>query len=262
MAAHSDPNRDPTARRRHILIPLVVLTMGLSGAMSMIVPGAATARPGGRSSLAPEVGSASLSNWAGYIATGTAGEFTTASADWIVPSVTCLSDQDLYAPWVGIDGNGDSTVEQTGVETTCASGTPVSRAWYEMYPAKPVFINQPVATGDAFSASVSYSASAKKFTVTITDVTKVWTKAVKKAHKSARRLSAEAVIEAPASVKDYPSIPAVHFTDVLFNGKDLSTFNPIASDSGNPVVYAPGTITKRNRLHHCTDNLSARERPF
>lgn len=202
----------------------------------------AAARPG-RASLGPEVGLTSKSNWAGYIATGTSGEFTTASADWVVPSVTCLSDNDIYAPWVGIDGDGDLTVEQTGVETTCASGAPVSEAWYEMYPKRPIFFNEPVSTGDAISASISYAAESKKFTLTIEDVTKGWTQTVKKALRSARRLSAEAVIEAPGSVKDYPGIPAVNFTDVLFNGQDLSTFSPVTSESGNPVVYAPGPIT-------------------
>jgi len=171
------------------------------------------------------------------------GDFTTASADWVVASVSCPSDQDLYAPWVGIDGNGDTTVEQTGVETTCASGSTVSKAWYEMYPAPPVFLKNPVSTGDAFSGSVSYSTSTHKFTITITDVTQGWTKSVTKARKSAKRMTAEAVIEAPRAVTDYPTIPAVNFTDVLFNGQDLSSFNPVTSESGNPVVYAPGPIT-------------------
>jgi hypothetical protein len=216
--------------------------IGILGGSTWAVS-AAVASPD-RAVLAPRIVSASNSNWAGYIAEGTAREFTSASAAWVVPGVTCLSDADRYAPWVGIDGNGDNTVEQTGVETTCASGSPVSIAWYEMYPAAPVFLNtEPVSTGDAISGSVSYSASTKKFTITIRDVTKGWTKTVKKARKSAKRLSAEAVIEAPGSVKDYPSIPAVNFTDVLFNGQSLSTFDPVTSQSGNPVVYAPGSIT-------------------
>jgi hypothetical protein len=218
------------------------MVAGLCAASPMGSAAVASADPGG-GALAPHVETASLSNWGGYIAAGTRGEFKSASADWVVPSVTCLSDHDLYAPWVGIDGNGDSTVEQTGVETTCASGSPVSQAWYEMYPTRPIYLSNPVSTGDAISASVSYAASSKKFTITIEDVTKGWTTTVKKARRTARRLSAEAVIEAPGSVKDYPKIPAVNFTDVLFNGQDLATFDPVVSESGNPVVYGPGPIT-------------------
>jgi hypothetical protein len=232
-------------QRRTLLrgVALAILTCVFFGTMSMEPPNGASAALAGRGRFAPRVASLSISNWAGYIAEGALGGFTSASADGVVPSVSCLSDQDVYAPWVGIDGNGDTTVEQTGVETTCASGSPVSKAWYEMYPARPVFLKNPVSTGDALSASVTYSTSTKKFNITITDVTRAWTKSVTKARNSALRLSAEVVIEAPGSINDYPTIPAVNFTDVLFNGQDLSSFDPVTSESANPVVYAPGPIT-------------------
>ena len=61
-------------------------------------------------------------NWGGYVSFGS---FTTATASWTEPSVTCNSTNDLFAPWVGIDGDGSSTVEQTGVATDCSSGRPV-----------------------------------------------------------------------------------------------------------------------------------------
>src|SRR5690242_7982411 len=54
-------------------------------------------------------------NWGGMAATGSG--FTSVSATWTEPSATCNSRNDLYAPWVGIDGYGTSTVEQTGVAT-------------------------------------------------------------------------------------------------------------------------------------------------
>jgi hypothetical protein len=228
-------------RRGIVALFLIGILGGSTTALNTTV-----ASPGRGTSFAPRIESASpaTSNWGGYIAEGTAGEFTSASAAWVVPNVTCLSDADLYAPWVGIDGNNDRTVEQTGVATSCTTGVPVSEAWYEMYPARPVYLKKdPVSTGDAITGSITYSASTGKFTLTISDVTEGWTKTVTKALRSAKRLSAEAVIEAPGSVKDYPSIPAVNFTDVLFNGQDLSTFDPVTSESGNPVVYAPGPIT-------------------
>jgi hypothetical protein len=202
---------------------------------------AGSARSGAGHPFAPEAGSLSLSNWGGYIAPGSAGEYTIASADWAVAKVKCRADKDFYAPWVGIDGYGDQTVEQTGVQTACTSGSPVSQAWYEMYPAPPVYINEPVSTGDDFSASVSYSTVTKKFTITITDVSKSWTDTVMKKLKSAQRMSAEAVIESPNAA--YPNISAVNFTDVLLNGEPLSTFAPVKSKSGTPVTYVPGPIT-------------------
>src|SRR5579875_885814 len=62
-------------------------------------------------------------NWGGYGATG--HTFTTITGSWKEPKAVCQADHDLYAPWLGIDGYGDSTVEQTGVQTSCQSGSPV-----------------------------------------------------------------------------------------------------------------------------------------
>ncbi len=61
-------------------------------------------------------------NWSGAAATGSG--FTSVTSTWTEPSVTCNSTNDLMAPWVGIDGYGSSTVEQTGVATDCSSGQP------------------------------------------------------------------------------------------------------------------------------------------
>src|SRR5205823_10300049 len=41
-------------------------------------------------------------NWSGYVATGSG--FSSVSASWNEPGVSCNSSNDLYAPWVGIDG--------------------------------------------------------------------------------------------------------------------------------------------------------------
>ncbi len=170
-----------------------------------------------------------LSNWGGYIAEGSSGEFVKASAQWTIAKVTCTSSNDLYAPWVGIDGAGDSTVEQTGVQTDCSSGSPVASAWYEMYPAPPVYFANAVSIGDHFTASVTYSSSS--FTLVISDKTQGWTHTVRKS-LSAQRLSAEAVIEAPGGGNTYPKFTSVNFTSVKFNGQDLATFSPVASDTG------------------------------
>lgn len=174
-------------------------------------------------------------NWAGYVAAGSVDEFVSAAADWTVPAVTCLAKHDLYAPWVGIDGYNSDTVEQTGVATSCSTGSPVESAWYEMYPAEPTYYSNPISTGDTIAASVTSSGT--KFTLKISDVTKGWTETTKKSLSSAEKLSAEAVIEAPGG---YPKITSVSFTNVLFNGRGLKSFDPVKTTSGG---YKPGKIT-------------------
>ena len=177
-----------------------------------------------------------LGPWGGYIATGTVGEFTSVVAYFTVPAATCLRHHDLYAPWVGIDGFGTGTVEQTGLQTACYTGSPVYSAWWEMYPKNPKFYPNPVDAGDAIAASVT--ASGDVFTLTISDITKGWTRSVTKTQSNADEATAEAVIESPDGL--YPDFPGVTFTGVEFNGQPLNHFTGLYRLSVNS---GPGTTT-------------------
>ena len=215
---------------------VVIASLALSGGV------ASGAAAGHITARAPQVvyGKYALSNWGGYVATGSSGQFTKVTASWTEASVTCRNHSELYAPWVGIDGYGNSTVEQTGVQTACNTGSPVDSAWYEMYPAGPVYYSNPVSTGDSITATVISSGSA--FTLTITDKTKGWTKSTNSSLGSAQHASAEAVIEAPGG---YPTITAVKFTAVIFDRKALDTYSPLvklSTNTGSPVTYHPTKI--------------------
>ncbi len=178
--------------------------------------------------------------WGGYAAYGSDGEFTSISGSWTEPSVTCNSYNDLFAPWVGIDGYGTETVEQTGVATDCSSGRPVYQAWYEMYPAAPVYFSNAVSAGDHFTASV-VATSAHAYTLTINDTTKGWTQKLNKSLSSSENATAEAVIESPTS--SYPSFSKLSFTNVTVNGQALSAYSPDALDSGG---YVPSALSGGN----------------
>ena len=177
-------------------------------------------------------------NWGGYAATGSG--FTSVSASWTEASASCNSTNDLYAPWVGIDGYGTSTVEQTGVQTDCSSGSPQDQAWYEMYPANPVYLSlgsYPVSTGDAITASVTYAGS-NKYTLKLTDSTRGWTYSTTKS-LSAQRASAEVIIESPTGA--YPNFGTLNFTSATINGSALSSFGPTAMDPSSNGVYEART---------------------
>ena len=175
-------------------------------------------------------------NWGGEAATGSG--FSSVAATWTEPSAKCNSTNDLYAPWVGIDGYGSSTVEQTGVATDCSSGSPVDQAWYEMYPASPVYLSSssyPVKAGDVIHASVTYSAT-NKYKLTLNDSTRNWTYTTTKS-LSASRTSAEVIIESPTGA--YPNFGTVTFTSATINGKSLSSSSPTALDpSSNGISEA------------------------
>ncbi|WP_035844760.1 G1 family glutamic endopeptidase [Kitasatospora azatica] len=175
-------------------------------------------------------------NWGGYAATGSG--FTSVSATWTEANATCNSTNDLYAPWVGIDGYGSSTVEQTGVATDCSSGSPVHQAWYEMYPANPVYLSlgsYPVSAGDVISASVTYAGSSR-YTLKLTDSSRGWTFSTTKSLSSARRASAEVIIESPTGA--YPNFGTLNFTSATINGTSLGSHGPVALDPSNGAYEA------------------------
>jgi Peptidase A4 family len=174
-------------------------------------------------------------NWSGYVATG--GSFTSVSADWTEPSVSCDSSSDLYAPWVGIDGYGSSSVEQTGVATDCSSGSPSYQAWYELYPANPVYYNEPVSAGDSFSASVNTDGNGN-YTMTIKDNTQGWTESTPGSYQG-DNASAEAILESPTAA--YPSFGEVDFTNFQINGQDPSAYSPTALDASNSSGFEDHT---------------------
>jgi Peptidase A4 family len=92
------------------------------------------------------------------------------SASWAEPAVTCTASQTFSSFWVGLDGDGTSTVEQTGTEADCANGAASYQGWFEMFPAAPVFFGNTVQPGDAMSASVVANGGGS-FTLTLTEVT-------------------------------------------------------------------------------------------
>lgn len=182
---------------------------------------------------------ASSSPWGGYVATGSG--FRSIVGSWVEPAVTCTSRNNLFAPWVGIDGYGSQTVEQTGVETSCSSGRPVYRAWYEMYPAQPVYLNNAVSVGDSFTGTVTTSGNGS-YNISLVDNTKGWT------YNTVQRLrgnnvSAEAIIESPT--QSYPSFNSLTFTGITVNGNVFSSYHPIGLASGQyvPTALNGGTFS-------------------
>ncbi len=177
-------------------------------------------------------------NWSGAAATGSG--FSSVTSTWTEPSVTCNSTNDLMAPWVGIDGYGSSTVEQTGVATDCSSGHAVYQAWYEMYPAGPVYYSlstNPVSAGDRFTGTVTRSGTT--YTLTLTDSTRGWTKTTTKSLSSARNASAEVIIESPTAA--YPRFGTVSFSSSQINGSNLSNWGPTLMDASNNFGYEDHT---------------------
>jgi hypothetical protein len=170
------------------------------------------------------------SNWSGYAVSGGDGSFNSVSASWTQPAATCNDSGDEYAAfWVGLDGFNSSSVEQTGTDSDCSGGSPDYYGWYEMYPAAPVYFNDPVQPGDSMSASVTFSGS-DTYTLVLTDNTEGWNETETIQESGLANSSAEVITEAPSSSSG--PLPLADFGTINFSG---SAANAESMDSQNPT---------------------------
>lgn len=168
-------------------------------------------------------------NWSGYATYGATGQFTTVTASWVQPSVTCTSQNTYSSYWVGLDGYNTSTVEQLGTEADCSGGSPSTYAWFEMYPRRGYYINTvQVNAGDTYTASVTYRGSGS-FVLSLADTTTGASFSTTQKLNSARRASAEAIVEAPYSggVLPLANFGKANFSGATANGSALGRFSPL-----------------------------------
>ena len=116
-------------------------------------------------------------SWSGYSVSSSLGtpqpEVIKVSGTWVVPTIVSSSGSAYSAAWVGIGGQYDQTLIQTGTEHDIVRGKVNYSAWYEMLPDYPVYLNMTVAPGDVMTASISLTdASTNTWSISLMDVTK------------------------------------------------------------------------------------------
>ncbi|MFE0458778.1 G1 family glutamic endopeptidase [Kitasatospora sp. NPDC058965] len=214
--------------RRHLTLATALAAV-LAGAAPAVAAPAPVHAPLIRTSPHPDetgLTHGTSSNWSGYAATG--HQFTSVSASWIQPTAHCTAQDTWSSFWVGLDGDGSNSVEQTGSEVDCSSGRPQYYSWYEMYPAYPVNYNDPVDAGDHFTASVT-AGTRGSFTLVLSDTTKGWSHTVHRTLRNARLASAEVVAEAPSTLAGplpLTDFGTVGFTAATADGHPLGSFAP------------------------------------
>jgi hypothetical protein len=164
-------------------------------------------------------------NWSGYAAFGAPRSFTSASATWTQPAVSCTSQNTYSSYWVGLDGYNTSTVEQIGTEADCSNGAPRYYAWYEMYPRPSYLAAVNVTPSHTYSASVT-AVGRGNYALTLTDVTTGQSFGTTQKLNQAKGASAEVIVEAPWSGGTLPlaNYGTVGFTGSQANGAGIGTF--------------------------------------
>ncbi|MGH9016836.1 MAG: G1 family glutamic endopeptidase [Acidimicrobiales bacterium] len=178
-------------------------------------------------------------NWSGYAdELSKKGSFSTVSANWTVPTVSCPTDEDqISSEWVGLDGATDSTVEQDGTIGQCFEGQAVYYTWYELYPSPTVIEGSTLSPGDQVGASVTRVKT--NYTLTVTDTTdgaNSFSVTGKCGQSKCKDTSAEWIMERP----EFPATGLVPLAD-------FGTWSPTAaavtaSTAGNISSFGPESI--------------------
>jgi hypothetical protein len=183
------------------------------------------------------------SNWSGYAAAQ--GPFKSVSAGWVQPAVQCGTRTTYASFWVGLDGLGSNTTEQTGTVAQCSGGHATYAGWVQFYPSPPKYFSATVKPGDVMTASVGEAGGV--FTTNLHNATRTWTGV---AHRttSALRRSAEVIAEAPSDqsgVLPLANFGTVKFTNARINGRVIARQNLtqiVMETSGGIVKAQPSPI--------------------
>jgi Peptidase A4 family len=154
--------------------------------------------------------------------------------------VTATSGNTSAFAWVGIDGYGNHTVEQTGTAQEIRNGVPTYFAWWEMWsnvdhqPAQHIS-TMTVSPGDSITASVTYESSgtyAGEFLLSINDTSKsndsfsTYENPPLYQNPLPDRSTAEWIMETPIENGGYATLP--NFGSITFTNCNAGT-------TGTPV---------------------------
>jgi hypothetical protein len=188
-------------------------------------------------------GRGTSTNWSGYAVDGSSA--TNVVGTWTQPTAKCAAGENSWSsPWVGIDGDTSSTVEQTGTDSDCVNGSPSYYAWYEMYPKQVVVVPMTVHPGDSITGHVSYASGG--FTLSLKDNTSRATYSTVQQSKKAKRSSVEWIMEGPSNGL------LSNFGSVSFSG---------ASATINNTTAALGSFAGANPITMVTSSGAARATP-
>src|SRR5262249_29556552 len=140
--------------------------------------------------------------------------YQSATLSWTVPQVQCAaSENSAESIWAGLTGiPNQSQLAQTGTASSCASGTPLYYAWWEMYPAAAVLINHLVEPGDVMTANVIYQQG--QFQLILDDESKHWHFSTLQAGSDNDTITGVCIVEAPFSVQQQKVIRLSNFGSV------------------------------------------------
>jgi hypothetical protein len=185
-------------------------------------------------------------NWSGYAVTSPSTTYTSVTATWRQPRVTCTAADagSSSAFWVGLGGYAETSqaLEQAGTSSDCDrdTGRATYYAWYELLPDPSVTVSTlKVLAGDVITTSVN--AVDGGILMQIKNRTRHTTFTKKLAFASPDLTSAEWIAEAPSSCSSADRcvpIPLSNFGSVSFE-----RIAALGNGVGGTLLVNPGWST-------------------
>lgn len=234
-----EPRRQPIRRR---FIVVLWISMLLFSSFVIVLLTRTFLRPPIRQNI-------SSSDWSGYVVysdpMNPSPEMRNVSASWIVPTVP-VSRRNTYSDvWIGIGGQFDNSLIQTGTEQDSENGRPVYLAWYELLPDYSVTITAVnVSAGDTITASISLiDTGTNEWLIEIGDITNGQSFSQRFIYISSR-LSAEWIVERPTVNEALTTL--ADFGSVTFTDMKVST----DSSSGTAADFPFSQVTMYDRQNN------------
>jgi len=117
------------------------------------------------------------SDWSGYSVASDLNnpqpKVTSVNASWAVPTVKVSVGNSFSAVWIGVGGQFDDTLIQTGTKQDSINGHAAYSAWYELLPDAAVTVDSlSISPGDRITASISlFDLTTSTWLIEIHDVT-------------------------------------------------------------------------------------------
>jgi hypothetical protein len=173
-------------------------------------------------------------DWAGYSVFSDFANpealVTSVGGSWAVPQVNISVGDTFSAAWVGIGGQLDNTLIQTGTEHDSVNGEATYSVWYELLPNDSTTISTiNVSVGDVIQASINLvNSDTNEWSIEIVDLTKVQS-FEKNVFYDSSRLSAEWIVERPTVNNRISQL--ANFGSVTFTSANATINNVIGSIS-------------------------------
>ena len=206
-------------------------------------------------SLPLQVQTLTSTDWAGY---SVATDFnspkqlvTGVSGSWTVPQVIASQNDTFSAAWIGIGGQLDQTLIQTGTEHDSINGTEEYSTWYELLPDFSIGINMNISPGDKITASIELLNSAtNEWTIEIADTTNGQS-FQQNVQYSSPRLSAEWIVERPTIDQNLGTL--ANFGSVTFTAASAT----IQGNTGPITDFSYVQIVMQDRLNRQLATVSS-----